>query len=257
MMHARVRARLAAEVRDDGRHEPGREVVAHLAGDEIGGHPRRGAGGDRVDEHALAHALEREDVHEPDDAELRRGVVGLAEVAVRRRARGGDDDASVALLASITGQAAWVQYTVPMRCTARTASKSSSVIFANVLSRRMPALLTSTSTVPKRSTARSTSDSRPVGVGDARVMGDGLAAGGHDLRHDAVGGRVVAVLAVDRPPTSLTTTLAPRPRERQRVLRARAPLPAPVTSATRPSKRTAMHPPPRRPRRGKVPLQRG
>ena len=55
--------------------------------------------------------------------------------------------------------AARAQVKVPRRWVSMTASKSSSVIFQSTRSRRMPALVTMTSSRPKASTARPTSRS--------------------------------------------------------------------------------------------------
>ena len=54
------------------------------------------------------------------------------------------------------GQAKRVTYAVPRKWTSMTRSNSSRVMFLNDLSRRMPALLTTMSTVPKAATASST-----------------------------------------------------------------------------------------------------
>ncbi len=51
-------------------------------------------------------------------------------------------------------QACLVIEKVPLRCTAMTASKSSSVMENSILSRRMPALLTTTSSRPNSVAAR-------------------------------------------------------------------------------------------------------
>ena len=83
-----------------------------------------------------------------------------------------------------------------------TASHSSSVIENSIRSRRMPALLTSTSRPPNVSTASCTI---AVGVGertDVADVGDGLAAGGGDLvddllrRTDVAAGAVAAAAEV-------------------------------------------------------------
>ena len=57
--------------------------------------------------------------------------------------------------------AASEQQKVPLRCTAITRSHISSVILSNDLSRRIPALLTSTSSRPKASTALCTTLAPP------------------------------------------------------------------------------------------------
>ena len=70
--------------------------------------------------------------------------------------------------------AARAQVNVPRRWMVMTASKSSSVIFHSTLSRRMPALVTRTSSRPNSSTARSTSRSAasvvPTGTTSATAV---------------------------------------------------------------------------------------
>ena len=66
--------------------------------------------------------------------------------------------------ACITGSAAREHQVEPSRCTRTTASKSSGAILCRVLSRRMPALLMSTSRRPKVATAASTRRCAPSGV---------------------------------------------------------------------------------------------
>ena len=72
--------------------------------------------------------------------------------------------------------------------------------------------------MPKRSTRERHERLRPGGLGDALVVGDGLAARSLDLRHDPVRGRGVAVLAVDRAADVVDDDLGAEAGERQRVL---------------------------------------
>ena len=67
----------------------------------------------------------------------------------------------------------------------------------NVLSRRMPALLMTMSTLPKASTADLHDRLAALGGGHRVGVGDGLAAGGLDLVDDALGGPGVAARPVD------------------------------------------------------------
>ena len=68
----------------------------------------------------------------------------------------------------------------------------------NDLSRRMPALLMTMSTVPNASIARLHDRLAALGRGDRVGVGDGLAAGGLDLVDDVLGRALVAARAVDR-----------------------------------------------------------
>ena len=95
--------------------------------------------------------------------------------------------------------AKWVGANVPLRWTLMTASHSSSVMLARTRSRRMPALLTSTWTSPKVSMAVLDQALRAFPVGHAVAVGDGLAAGGHDLVDDLLGGAGVGADAVGGP----------------------------------------------------------
>ena len=124
---------------------------------------------------------------------------------------------------------------VPYRCTLTTASKSSGDIENIILSRRMPALFTSTSRRPNASIAVSMMFFGAVGVGDAVVVGDGLAAAALDDLDDLVGDPLVGALTGDRAAEVVDDDLgavlgehaAPRPDRRR--------CPAPVTIATLPS----------------------
>ena len=66
------------------------------------------------------------------------------------------------------------------------------------LSRRMPALLMTMSTLPNASTALCTMACAALGRGHRVGVGHGLAAGGLDLVDDPLGGPLVAAGAVDR-----------------------------------------------------------
>ena len=68
-----------------------------------------------------------------------------------------------------------------------TASHSASVMLTSMRSRRMPALLTSTSRPPKVSIALLDQPLGAVEVGDVVAVGDGLAAHGLDLVDDLLG----------------------------------------------------------------------
>ncbi len=105
-----------------------------------------------------------------------------------------------------------------------------------VLSRRTPALFTTMSTVPKASTAVFTMLAARRGLGDGIVVGDGLAAGRLDLVDHLVGRGVTAALAVDRATRIVHDHLGATAGQQER-MRAAEPLPAPVTMATRLSKR--------------------
>ena len=87
---------------------------------------------------------------------------------------------------------------VPYMCTLTTASKSSGVIENIILSRRMPALFTSTSRRPNASIAVLDDVLRALEVGDAVVVGDRFAAAALDDVDDLVGGALVGAFAGDR-----------------------------------------------------------
>ncbi len=96
------------------------------------------------------------------------------------------------------GQAALVQYTVPMKCTCTVNSKSSIVMLLNALSRRMPALFTRMSQRPQVLTAVSTMFCALLAVGNRIVVRHRLAAGRLDLGHHLVGHRVLTAAPVHR-----------------------------------------------------------
>src|SRR5215212_7191924 len=72
-----------------------------------------------------------------------------------------------------------------------TASQSASSILTSMRSRRMPALLTSTSSLPKAETACSISRRAPSQWLISSRIGDGLATGGVDLGDDGLRRRVI------------------------------------------------------------------
>ena len=105
-----------------------------------------------------------EHVHEADEAHLRGAVVRLAEVAEDAGCRRGEDEAAVALLLhDAEGRLRDVEGALQVNVEDGVRAPSASSL-ANVLSRRMPALLITTSTVPKLSTAALTMPSPPSGV---------------------------------------------------------------------------------------------
>src|SRR5215207_2977674 len=131
---------------------------------------------------------------------------------------------------------ALVQWTEPMRCTSRTVRKSASSSFAKLLSRRMPALLTRMSMRPHSLFARAViactcaksatlAPSAMACPPAARISSTTLSAAAEE-----------PPLPSRAAPRSFTTTLAPRAASPSACARPR-PLPAPVTIATRPSKR--------------------
>ncbi len=79
-----------------------------------------------------------------------------------------------------------------------TASHSASVMLKLSRSRRMPALLITTSSPPKCSTAWSTSASAPAQVEMSSVLATACAAGGHDLVDDLLRRAGVGPAAVGR-----------------------------------------------------------
>jgi hypothetical protein len=115
-----------------------------------------------------------------------------------------------------------------------TASHSSTAMFLNDLSRRMPALLTTMSILPKASRAAVTMASAPSGVATL----SGLATASPPFlvisSTTSCAGPADAPTPERSPPRSLTTTLAPRAASSSACCRP-SPCPAPVTIATRPS----------------------
>src|SRR4051794_1868857 len=147
---------------------------------------------------------------------------------------------SPALERSRQWAAAWrVGANVPRRCTAMTASHSAGSMLTSMRSRRIPALLMSTSMRPKLSIARwtiapaasksdtsppSTTASPPAATISSTTSCAGLAS---------------APSPLTSPPRSLTTTLAPW-RASDSACSRPIPRPAPVTTATRPSRSSGM-----------------
>ena len=78
-------------------------------------------------------------------------------------------------------------FRVPSSWVPMTVATCSSGNSAKGCMRTWPALLTTTSSVPKASRAVATMACAPLDRGDGVVVGHGLAAGGHDLGHDLVG----------------------------------------------------------------------
>ena len=103
-----------------------------------------------------------------------------------------------------------------------TASHSASVMFASIRSRRMPALLTSTSRPPKVSTACCDQALGAVPVRDVVGVGDGLAAHGDDLVDDVVRRTGRRARAVHRAAEVVDDDLGPVFGQHQRVLAADA-----------------------------------
>ena len=89
-------------------------------------------------------------------------------------------------------------FQVPLRCTRMTESNSSSAIEKIILSRRMPALFTRTSSLPERVDGGVDDALGAVEVGDVVVVGDRLAAAALDDVDDLVGGALVGALAGHR-----------------------------------------------------------
>src|SRR6478735_7145401 len=90
-----------AQIRHDGCHVFGGQLLQHFLRKNVLGHA---GGGDRCDGVGLdvvLRALLRERVDQADQAQLGGAVIGLAEVAEQAAGGGGDDDAAVALLAEV------------------------------------------------------------------------------------------------------------------------------------------------------------
>ena len=94
-------ARVVTEPRDERRDVLGLQRVEELLREHGLGESRAGEGGDRVDEDVLLLPLDRQRARETDEAELRHGVVRLAEVAVDPGGRRREDDAAVAGVAHV------------------------------------------------------------------------------------------------------------------------------------------------------------
>src|SRR3954453_20444397 len=126
-------------------------------------------------------------------------------------------------------------WNAPLRCTSSTALRSSHVILAKDLSRRMPALLMTMSTLPNASTAVLTMFSPPSGVETESYDGTASPPAALISSTTFCAAASEPPSPLTDPPRSLTTTLAPRRARSSAYVRPRPP-PAPVTIATRPSK---------------------
>jgi hypothetical protein len=128
---------------------------------------------------------------------------------------------------------------VPRRWTRITASHSVSVMFTSIRSRRMPALLTSTSRPPNVVTAVSMSRLAP----SQSLMSSPLATASAPMARTSSttspAGPADDPLPSTSAPRSLTTTLAPW-RANSMAWPLPIPRPAPVTTTTRPSHSPAM-----------------
>src|SRR5579875_2532075 len=123
----------------------------------------------------------------------------------------------------------------PRRWTSMTASTISGVMLWNVLSRKMPALLMTMSTRPKWSTAVCTMASPPSTVATLWVSATASPPASVISFTTDAAGPSSCPSPWRLPPTSLTTTRAPRDASRRAWARPRPP-PAPVITATLPSK---------------------
>src|SRR3954453_22098246 len=158
------------------------------------------------------------------------------EDALRMRA----STASPALERSRQYAAAWrIGANVPRRCTAITASHSAGSMLTSIRSRRIPALLTSTSRRPKLSMARwtiapaaSKSDTSPPSTTASPPAATISST-------TSCAGEASAPSPVTSAPRSLTTTLAPC-RASDSACSRPIPRPAPVISATRSSRSSAI-----------------
>ncbi len=121
---------------------------------------------------------------------------------------------------------------VPFRWTLMTASHSSSVIENSIRSRRIPALLMSTSTPPKVSTACCTIRCPPSQVLMSSVLAIATPPPEMISSKTSCAGPTSEPVPSRPPPTSLTTTLAPSAASIRAYSRP-MPRPAPVTMHTR------------------------
>ena len=109
----------------------------------------------------------------------------------------------------MSGQAAWVTYAVPFRCTSMTMSHSSRVMFLNVLSRRMPALLTRMSMRPKASIAVWTIDFAPSRSDTEALLATAVPPSS-SISATTASAMSPSPVPSTLPPRSFTTTFAPR-----------------------------------------------
>ena len=204
------------------------------------GQPGAGDRRDRVDPHAVALELLGRDQRHRGDAGLGGAVVGLPGVGQRAPdAEAVLIDRGIGLLA---GLGLVFQYVggvaqhreVPLRCTAMTASHCDSV------ERGDEAVAQDAGVVDHHVEPAELVDRllderfRAVPRRDVVGVGDGPAAGRHDLVDHLLGGPGIGALARVAPPRSLTTTLAPSSANSSACSRP-MPRPAPVMTATRPS----------------------
>ncbi len=130
--------------------------------------------------------------------------------------------------------AAWcVGAKVPFRWTRITASHSSSVIVKIIRSRRIPALLTSTSRPPNRSTACRTSAAAPSNDDTSASLAAATPPAAVISSTTAWAGPASPPLPSRAPPKSFTSTWAPCAASSSACSRP-MPRPAPVTMHTRP-----------------------
>ena len=123
---------------------------------------------------------------------------------------------------------------VPRRCTRMTASHSSAVMLTIMRSRRIPALLTTTSRPPKVSTAVSMSRLAPSTSATSSPLATALAPMARISSTTWPAGPADRPLPSTSAPRSLTTTLAPW-RANSMAWARPMPRPAPVITTTRPS----------------------
>src|SRR5947209_14840261 len=142
---------------------------------------------------------------------------------------------SPALACSRQYAAAWrIGANVPRRWTAMTASHSDGSMFTSMRSRRMPALLTSTSRRPKASTACATIAPASSKSATLPPLTTASPPAATISSTTDCAGEASSPTPLTSPPRSLTTTLAPW-RASDSACSRPMPRPAPVTSATRPS----------------------
>ena len=174
---------------------------------------------------AVAGVLDRRDLRELDDRRLRRAVRRGVRPRGEARDRRGEDDRP-GPCARMTGTAARMPLTAPSTLTRNDRSQSSvDRLWMRPFGASTPALLTSTSSRPKRSTARSTTASTVGDLADVGRQGLDRAA----LLRQPVDGGVER-----RSLTSLSTTsVLGLARELARRARHRASRPRPVIATTR------------------------
>src|SRR4051794_31680398 len=132
---------------------------------------------------------------------------------------------------------------VPFRCTLMTASHSASLMLASMRSRRMPALLISTSRRPKESMACRTSFSAPAQSEMSSVLATASPPMALISSTTCWAGPASWPSPSIEPPRSFTTTFAPCSASISECSRP-MPRPAPVTMQTRPSHNPTIVQPP-------------